>query len=137
MEPFAGQRLGFLGLTFKASTDDLRESPTLDLMASLHAAGWHVAAYDGNVRSDEKLAQKLAAARHSRPQLDTFLDQMPVLLVESAEQLTTSADVIIVSHASDEFRRAIGARAPDVHVLDLVRLYRNLPQDPTYLGVAW
>ncbi len=137
LERHAGQRVGFLGLTFKASTDDLRESPTLDLMASLHAAGWQVSAYDGNVRPDDRLAQKLTAARYSRPQMKAFLDQMPSLLAASAEQLAAGAGVIIVSHATDEFRRAIAARAPGVQVIDLVRLYRSLPQDPAYEGVAW
>ncbi len=137
LEPYAGRHIGFLGLTFKASTDDLRESPTLDLMAALHAAGWQVSAYDGNVQPDERLAAKLAAARSSRPQLNRFLDRMPSLLVETAEQLVGNAGVLIVSHASDEFRRAVAARAPNIHVLDLVRLYRSLPQDQAYEGVAW
>ena len=137
LAPFRGKRAGFLGLTFKASTDDLRESPTLDLMAELHRTGWHVRAFDGNIRLDDKLAAKLAAARHARPTLDAFIDQLPQLLAESADSLVAGVDVIVVSHASDEFRRAVSARGPEVQVLDLVRLYRNLPQDATYGGVGW
>ena len=137
LAPFAGQRLGFLGLTFKASTDDLRESPALELMASLHGAGWRVQAYDGNVRRDERLPAKLAAAGYSRPQCRDFLAQLPALLADDAEQLVADVDVVVVSHATDEFRRAITLRRPQIHVLDLARLYRNLPQDACYIGVAW
>ena len=134
---FAGKRIGFLGLTFKASTDDLRESPTVDLMASLYRSGWQVAAFDSNVRPDSRLTGKLAAARSARPEHDAFLEQLPTLLMGSSEQLVASADVIVVSHANEENRRAIAARAEKVHVLDLVRLYRKLPDDATYWGVAW
>ena len=137
LAPFAGQRLGFLGLTFKASTDDLRESPTLDLMASLHGAGWRVRAYDGNVRRDDRLPAKLAAARTARPQLQTFLDRLPKLLADDAEQLVAGADVVVVTHATDEFRRAVTARSPQTQVLDLARLFPNLPLDANYAGVAW
>ena len=137
LAPFDGKRVGFLGLTFKVSTDDLRESPSLDLMAELFAAGWQVWAYDGNVKQDDKLAPKLAAARYARPQFSAFIDKLPQLLAESADSLVGSVDVVVVSHASDEFRRAVSARGPEVQVLDLVRLYRNLPQDATYRGVGW
>jgi UDPglucose 6-dehydrogenase len=42
----AGVRVGALGLTFKAGTDDLRESPALSIIGELRAAGAHVVAYD-------------------------------------------------------------------------------------------
>ena len=92
---------------------------------------------DGNVKQDDKLAPKLAAARYARPQFSAFIDKLPQLLAESADSLVGSVDVVVVSHASDEFRRAVSARGPEVQVLDLVRLYRNLPQDATYRGVGW
>ena len=77
------------------------------------------------------------AARHARPQLASFLDLLPALLADDAGQLVADADVVIVSHATEEFRRAIVARSHQTHVLDLARLYRQLPQDATYGGVAW
>jgi UDPglucose 6-dehydrogenase len=42
----AGRRLGLLGLTFKAGTDDLRDSPALAVAALLHAEGAELSAYD-------------------------------------------------------------------------------------------
>jgi UDPglucose 6-dehydrogenase len=45
----AGRRVGVLGLTFKAGTDDLRESPSLAVIAELRADGAEVQAYDPTV----------------------------------------------------------------------------------------
>jgi hypothetical protein len=45
--------------------------------------------------------------------------------------------VVIVSHATDEFRRAIASRPKHVHVLDLARLYQELPQEGNYQGIGW
>ncbi len=42
----AGRRLGLLGLTFKAGTDDLRDSPALAVARLLRAAGAELTAYD-------------------------------------------------------------------------------------------
>lgn len=137
LAPFAGKRIGFLGLTFKPVTDDLRESPSLDLLAALHQTGWTVSAYDGNVKRDDRLAGKLAAAGHARPQLGSFLEVLPALLTDDAESLVAGAEVIVVSHAIDEFRHAVAGRPYGIHVLDLARLHRNLPDDATYDGVAW
>lgn len=135
--PFKGKRVGFLGLTFKASTDDMRESPTLDLMAGLAGAGWHVSAYDPNVRSDGRLAGKLAAARYARPELGEFLERLPQLLKGDARALIASSDVVVVSHATDEYRRALTARPANVEVLDLVRLFGDCSKQSRYEGVAW
>ena len=137
LAPFAGKRMGFLGLTFKPATDDLRESPSLDLMAALQRAGWTVSAYDANVKRDHRLGGKLAAAHYARPQLGSFLEMLPGLLKDDAESLISSVDVLVVSHAIDEFRHAVAGRPDGVHVLDLARLHRNLPEDATYNGVAW
>ena len=47
------------------------------------------------------------------------------------------SDVIVVSHATDEFRVAVGRRSEGAHVLDLVRLFPVPPSEATYQGIAW
>jgi UDPglucose 6-dehydrogenase len=49
----AGVRLGLLGLTFKAGTDDLRHSPALAIAADLSRAGAVLTAYDPRVTGTE------------------------------------------------------------------------------------
>jgi hypothetical protein len=66
------------------------------------------------------------------------MDRLQDLAVSSADALIEASDVVVVSHATSEFRAALARRAPHVAVLDLVRLHKELPEnDPTYQGIAW
>ncbi len=138
LEKFAGKRIGFLGVTFKAATDDLRESPTLELMAQLQARGETLRVYDPNLRFGEGLQSQISYVKHACPGQARLMDEIVDLAMSSATELVAASDVIVVSHATDEFRRAVAARGQDVHVLDLVRLHKELPEDDaTYEGIAW
>ncbi len=137
IEPFRGKRISFLGVTFKAATDDLRESPTLDLMSMLIDAGEKITAYDPNLHFGPHLMSQINYVRHSSPHLAGVIDQLQSITAESADALVRSCDLVVVSHATDEFRWAVEGRPEGVHVLDLARLWRELPQDSTYQGIAW
>jgi GDP-mannose 6-dehydrogenase len=137
LAPFKGKRFGFLGVTFKPGTDDLRESPTLELMAILECAGEKIVAHDPNLRFNDNLKGQINYIRHACPRQAQLVDKLETMLVPTADALVANVDVIVVSHATDQFRRAVALRSPHVHVLDLARLYRDLPDDATYQGIAW
>lgn len=137
LKPFAGKRIGFLGVTFKPGTDDLRESPTLDLMATLLAAGQDISAFDPNLNFGPLLQGQIDYVRHAVPAQAKLMDELEGLCVGTADALVAGCDIVVVSHATEEFRRALKARPAGVHVLDLARLFKTLPQEPTYQGIAW
>jgi GDP-mannose 6-dehydrogenase len=138
LKPFEGQRIGFLGLTFKPATDDLRESPTLELMARLQAEGQTLLAYDPNIAEGPHLQSQIDYVRHACPSQASLMDNLKALTVKSAADVMDNCDVVVVSHATDEFRVAVKSRRPNVHVLDLARLFAELPvNDATYQGIAW
>ena len=137
LKPFAGKRFGFLGVTFKPGTDDMRESPTLDVMASLLNAGETIQAYDPNLNFGPLLQHQIDYVRHAVPAQADLMDNLQKLTVKSAAVLVASSDIVIVSHATDEFRKAVTERNKDVHILDLARLYKVLPTEKTYQGIAW
>lgn len=137
LEPFKGKRIGFLGVTFKPDTDDLRESPTLELMATLKTRGETIAAFDPNLHSAPSLASQIAYVRHVSPHQAELMDTLEEIAMPTARDLIETCDVIVVSHATDEFRREIKARPAHVHVLDLARLFKELPVEATYQGIAW
>ena len=137
LAPFAGKRIGFLGLTFKAQTDDLRESPTLALMAALLAKGETLRAYDPNLHLGPMLQGQIDYVRHACPAQAELMDNLEAITVADAGALFEVSDIVVVSHATDEFRAAVRARNPEVHVLDLVRLFKEQPDDATYQGIAW
>lgn len=138
LKPFEGQRIGFLGLTFKPATDDLRESPTLELMARLLAKNETLTAYDPNIAFGPHLQSQIDYVRHACPTQARLMDNLQMLTAADAATVMRNSDVVVVSHATDEFRRAVLARDPKVHVLDLARLFATLPaDDANYQGIAW
>lgn len=137
LEPYAGKRIGFLGVTFKPDTDDLRESPTLELMARLMANGERIKAYDSNLHFGPMLQGQIDYVRHAVPSQAKLIDELKDLVVAGVEELMAASDVVVVSHATEEFRDAVKSRKRDVHVLDLARLFKELPDDSTYHGIAW
>lgn len=138
VETVGAKRIGFLGVTFKPATDDLRESPTLELMAMLEARGATLKVYDPNLRFNDNLKGQIAYVRHACPSQAKVMDNIESMCVSDAKSLADDCDMIVVSHATDEFRAAIASRRPDLPVLDLARLYKTLPQnDASYQGIAW
>ena len=137
LKPYRKKRIGFLGVTFKANTDDLRESPTLDLMAMMMKDGAQISAYDPNLRFGPGLQLQMAYVRHGTAHLISLIDKLEAIAKTSLDDVLQTADVLVVSHATDEFRQAVKSRPRGVHVLDLARLYKDLPDDAAYQGIAW
>ncbi len=138
VEQLGVKRVGFLGVTFKPATDDLRESPTLELMAMLSARGRTLSVYDPNLRFNDNLKGQIAYVRHACPSQANVMDNLQAMCAADAKSLTAECDVVVVSHATDEFRAAIAARRPGLPVVDLARLYKILPEgDDSYQGIAW
>jgi GDP-mannose 6-dehydrogenase len=138
LEPFKGKRIGFLGVTFKPATDDVRESPTLELMAMLDARGDAIKVYDPNLRFNDNLKGQINYVRHACPSQVAVIDKLESMLVATPDALGRECDVLVVSHATEEFRQAVRNRRAGTHVLDLARLFKELPKnDPTYQGIGW
>jgi UDPglucose 6-dehydrogenase len=74
----AGRRIGLLGLSFKANTDDVRESPALALAANLRASGADVLAHDPKAEARARLADPLLAV--ARTPLDAVRDADAVIV---------------------------------------------------------
>ncbi len=137
LAPYKNKRIGFLGVTFKPGTDDLRESPTLDVMTALLSKGCKIKAYDPNLDFGALLKEQMAYIRRTAPHHATLMDRLPSLCVKSAKSLMETCDVVVVSHATGEFRRAVCGRPQGVHILDLARIFKAPPADSSYQGVAW
>ncbi len=137
LETYRGKRIGILCVTFKPGTDDVRESPILELMAQLRTRGENVVAYDPNLRFGPSLDGQLAYVKHSTASQAELMDELEGLCVANGESLMDAVDVVVVAHATPEFRRLVSEREPHVHVIDLARIYTSAKEDPTYQGIAW
>ena len=125
------RRVGVLGFSFKAGTDDLRESPVVELIESLIGKGYQVSIYDQNV----SLARLYGA---NRQYIERVIPHIASLMCNSIEEVLARSEVIIVGNRSPEFA-AISQHLGDDHVvIDLVRVLDHTDGlGPRYQGICW
>ncbi|GAA0952527.1 nucleotide sugar dehydrogenase [Nonomuraea longicatena] len=125
------RRIGLFGLSFKPGTDDLRESPLVELAERLLGKGYDLRIYDANV----SLSRLMGA---NRAYMEQRLPHLADLLSASAADVLDHAEVCVVGCADAEVLAALG-RAGDRTVIDLVRLpdAEQRRARPGYVGLGW
>jgi GDP-mannose 6-dehydrogenase len=124
------KRVGILGFSFKAGTDDLRESPVVDLIESLLGKGYELRIYDRNVN-----LSKLVGANR-----EFLLDHIPHisrLMAESIDEVIDGSDVLVIGNADPEFRECLAGLREDQVVIDLVRISPDPKTPAEYDGLCW
>jgi len=125
------KRVGLLGFSFKAGTDDLRESPIVILAEALLGKGYQLAIYDRNV----SIARLVGA---NKEYINTQIPHLSSLLSESIDDVLDRSDVVVVGNAAPEFSDALRRTRPDQVIVDLVRM--NIPREEIpgqYDGICW
>ena len=130
------RRVGVLGLAFKPGTDDLRESPILEVMAELTADGVALSAHDRAITRRAPLASQLAYVRHGAGGLARLARTLPQMLRDTPEAVIAESDAVIVVHADPAYRAALAGVA--MPVVDLVGLFREEGSIPGQCeGIGW
>lgn len=124
------RHVALLGLSFKDGTDDLRESPNVDLAERLLGKGFELRIFDPIINPDLLTGANLRHVEARLPHLSRLLDSTP-------EQAMAGAEVVVVASATDAVVRAVRAARPE-HVIDLSgRLGQQVEQMAGYSGVGW
>ena len=126
------KKIGLLGFSFKAGTDDLRESPIVILAEALLGKGYELRIYDRNV----SIARLVGA---NRDYINTQIPHLSSLLCDTVDQVVAESEVLVVGNGSPEFGDALKQTRPDQIVIDLVRL-GNVSRDEVpakYTGICW
>jgi GDP-mannose 6-dehydrogenase len=124
-------RLGFLGLSFKAGTDDLRESPTVVLIETLIGKGHKVAIYDEEVA----LARLIGANKYY---IEQTIPHIASLMVSSPREVIDGSDVVVISKNTPEILQAVANGSDSKLIIDLVRLPGGAAQfSENYHGICW
>ena len=125
-----GRDVAILGFSFKAGTDDLRESPMVELIERLIGKGYTLRIYDRNVN----LARLVGANR------DYILNRIPhiaALMVEDMDAAIEGADIVVIGNGDPEFRVVPERLTPGQKLVDLVRIDDKLRSDGSYDGICW
>jgi GDP-mannose 6-dehydrogenase len=125
------KRVGLLGFSFKAGTDDLRESPIVILAEALLGKGYSLSIYDRNV----SIARLVGA---NKEYINKQIPHLSSLLSDSLDEVLEQAEVIVVGNGSPEFAEALKKTRPDQIVIDLFRLKLDPKDIPAnYTGICW
>jgi GDP-mannose 6-dehydrogenase len=103
------KKVGLLGLSFKAGTDDVRESPVIAMVETLVGRGYQVCVYDDNVEPTRLIGA-------NRSFLERELPHIASLMRPSIEAVTSEADVIVVTNSSPAFCE-VGSSLRDEQIL--------------------
>lgn len=123
------RKVGILGFSFKAGTDDLRESPLVDVIETLLGKGYELKLYDKNVN--------LAALTGANQ--DYILNHIPhisKLMVNSMEEVLAFADTIVIGNGAAEFKQVPGLLKDGQSIVDLVRISSE-QSGGQYDGICW
>jgi len=123
------RKIGILGFAFKAGTDDLRESPIVDVIEYLIGKGYELKLYDKNVN----LAALTGANR------DYILNHIPhisKLMVSDMQDVLDFAETLVIGNGAAEFKSVPMSLKLEQTVVDLVRI-ANTKSDERYDGICW
>lgn len=125
------RKVGLFGFSFKAGTDDLRESPIVILAEALLGKGFSLAIYDRNV----SLARLVGA---NKQYIEEQIPHLSRHLCDSLDEVIAASEVIVVGNAAPEFAEAVTRCRPDQTVIDLVRLPLDFSRvQARYNGICW
>lgn len=129
---YKGHSIGFLGLSFKHGTDDLRESPIVEVIETMLGKGYKVSIYDKYVS-----IAKLVGS--NKEYIEKEIPHISSLMCSSPKELIRKSDVVVVGNYSDEFEEALKSEIKEKQiVIDLVRIIKE-PSilQGSYYGICW
>jgi len=125
------KKIGILGFSFKAGTDDLRESPVIELIEKLLGKGYHLKIYDKNVNLAKLMGANKAFIEKQIPHINK-------LICDSDKEVIEGSEVIIIGNNSNEFVEIIKNLDKSKMIIDLVRIIENKNDFPeNYTGICW
>ena len=111
------KKIGILGLSFKAGTDDLKESPIVEVIERLIGKGYQVKIYDSNVELSKLMGSNKSYIQNKLPHLSVLLTDLENLLDES--------EVIVIANKEQEYKNLLPALKNLISINSMVSLVRS------------
>lgn len=129
----SSKRVGILGISFKEGTDDLRESPVVELAQRLLDEGYKLSIFDKNVSTARKNGSNNDYLKKNVPDLEK-------MLTDSVEDVLNESDVVIIGNRNKEHEVVLGELRNGHRIVDLSGLenanQENL-SEVKYEGICW
>lgn len=125
------KRVGILGLSFKAGTDDLRESPLVYLAETLLGKGYDLRIYDENV----SMARLTGA---NKQYIEKVIPHISSLLCSSLTEILDTSDILVIGNRLPAMTKLLERVNGHHIIIDLVRIRETLDGlDENYQGICW
>jgi GDP-mannose 6-dehydrogenase len=126
------RKVGVLGLSFKSGTDDLRESPLVQLIKRLLGEGLDIRIWDREVSLGNLIGS-------NRQYIQEVIPHIGSLLRPTLEEVVETTDVVLIGTKAVDRQVLQGLLREDQTVIDLVNLNSSQrPQGPfVYEGICW
>ncbi|MCL2051118.1 MAG: nucleotide sugar dehydrogenase [Lachnospiraceae bacterium] len=123
------RKIGIFGLSFKSGTDDLRSSPSVDIVENLLGKGYELYIYDKNVRISQLTGTNADFIAAKLPHLHE-------IITDDIDAVAKASEVLVITNKEKEFAD-LPAKHPGKVIVDLVRQYALLDYDGDYEGISW
>lgn len=131
IEEYGARRITVLGLAFKHGTDDLRESPNLELVERLLGKGYEVRLHDEGVVVPQLTGQNREFVNRAVPHFAAYL-------VGDLDEAVRDADVVVVAQSNVVYADVVSRLQPWQKVLDLNGVARASSEGSAqYSGLLW
>lgn len=129
LSKYFGKKIALLGLSFKAGTDDLRNSPSVELAETLLGKGFDVCIYDKNI-------QLARLTGKNKEFIEGRIPHLSKLLVDDLDNILATSDVIVLCNKEKEFETALNNVSGKI-IIDMVRINEMVKEKNTYIGINW
>ncbi|MET4701623.1 GDP-mannose 6-dehydrogenase [Constrictibacter sp. MBR-5] len=130
VERTGNRQVSMLGLTFKTGTDDLRESPLVELAERLLGKGYELKIYDQDLKTGMLIGSNLEY-------VTSRLHHLSELVAPELDDALNHGKTIVVGKSDPEVRKALIRPRPEQHVIDLVRYNPQMRTNGRYEGICW
>jgi len=124
------RKVGILGLSFKAGTDDLRESPMVSLVELLYGKGLAIAIHDEHVSSARLVGANKEFIEKQIPHIWTMMRS-------TISEVLGDAQVVVIGNGSPAYGGVQPLLKDGQSVIDLVRAFGSRQSDAKYQGICW
>jgi GDP-mannose 6-dehydrogenase len=131
VEKSGKKKVGVLGLSFKAGTDDLRESPIVPMVEMLVGRGYHVSVYDEKV----ELSRLIGA---NKSYIESVIPHIALLMRRTIEEVVDQSEVVVLANNSVTFDEVPKLIREDQLLVDLVGMAKcEETRRGAYEGICW
>jgi len=129
------KKIGFMGLSFKSGTDDLRFSPALEIVEFLLGKDYQVKVYDSNINTSNLMGK-------NQEYLLKKLPHIAEVLTTSLNDLVEESEILVVANKEKEFLKFIKKNKDKISnkiIIDFVRIEKNIEnlKMKNYEGICW